>query len=116
MGWIVAETPRISSRLNRFEPTTLPTAKAFSPLREATIEVTSSGSEVPSATTVSPISVCDMPKKAAIATALLTTSCPPMMIQATPKTINSTLLTTGTGGSSDSAVLFFFPRIIRSVR
>ena len=57
IGCIVPETPIINSILKIFEPTTFPTASPFSPLREATIEVTSSGRDVPIATTVSPIRV-----------------------------------------------------------
>ena len=47
IGCIVPEIPRINSRLKIFEPTTFPTARPFSPLRDATTEVTSSGSDVP---------------------------------------------------------------------
>ena len=42
-----------------FEPITLPIAISFSPLIEATTEVASSGSDVPTATTVKPITASD---------------------------------------------------------
>ena len=48
--------------LKMLEPTTLPMARSFSPFLDATMEVTSSGRDVPNATTVRPISVSDRPK------------------------------------------------------
>ena len=54
MALIEEEIPKIKSTLNIFEPMTLPTAMSFCFLRAATIDVTSSGSDVPIATTVSP--------------------------------------------------------------
>ena len=59
------------------EPTTLPMARSFSPFLDATMDVTSSGRDVPNATTVRPISVSDRPKLAAISEALSTTKLPP---------------------------------------
>ena len=44
---------RINNILNTQEPTAFPRARPLSPLRAAVMDVTSSGSEVPSATTVS---------------------------------------------------------------
>ena len=63
--------------LKMLEPTTLPMARSFSPFLDATMEVTSSGRDVPNATTVRPISVSDRPKLAAISEALSTTKLPP---------------------------------------
>jgi hypothetical protein len=46
-GAITAARPRITSTLNRFEPTTLPTTMPGSPRAAATMPVTSSGALVP---------------------------------------------------------------------
>ena len=72
MGWMAAESPRIKSRLKTLEPTAFPTASPVSPFLAATMEVTSSGREVPTATMVRPISVSDIPKVLAISFALNT--------------------------------------------
>lgn len=69
IGWIRAETPSTQKILKIFDPTILPTAISFCPFRAATREVTSSGSEVPMATTVSPITLSDIHKNFAIPTA-----------------------------------------------
>ena len=47
--------PRINRILKRFDPTALPSARPLSPFLVATIEVTSSGREVPMAMMVNPI-------------------------------------------------------------
>ena len=54
IGLIVEEKPIISNILKIFDPRTLPRAISFSPFKAATIEVTSSGREVPMATIVRP--------------------------------------------------------------
>ena len=54
--------PRIKKILKRLEPMTFPIAISFSFFFAATMEVTSSGSEVPIATTVSPIKVSLRPR------------------------------------------------------
>ena len=74
-----AEAPIIKRILKILEPTTFPTARSFSPLEEATTEVTSSGREVPIATMVRPIRVWLMPKAAAISLALFTTKFDPII-------------------------------------
>ena len=67
-----------------FEPITLPTAISVSPLKAATTLVTSSGSDVPIATIVSPIRVSSIPNEVAISVAQSTTRSPPKMIPAIP--------------------------------
>ncbi len=76
-GEIVADMPRMNITLKRLEPTTFPSASPLSPLPVATIEVTSSGSDVPMAMIVSPIKFWESPKDSAITTALSTTRFPP---------------------------------------
>jgi hypothetical protein len=61
-GEIVAESPRIQKILKIFEPTILPTAMSVCHFRAATIDVTSSGRDVPIATTVRPIIRSDIPR------------------------------------------------------
>ena len=53
-------------------PTTLPTAMSRSPLIVASTDVASSGSDVPAATIVRPITSSESPKLSAISTALST--------------------------------------------
>ena len=67
-GVITAAMPRIARILKVFEPIAFPTAISSSFLRAAAIEVASSGSEVPQATIVSPISVSVTPNDLAIVT------------------------------------------------
>ena len=69
IGETVAARPTTASVLNKFEPMILPKAKSFSPLRAAAIELASSGSDVPMATIVRPISKSLTPSVRAIATA-----------------------------------------------
>jgi hypothetical protein len=56
-GLMIALIPRIKKILNIFEPTIFPTAISAFFLKAAMVEVTSSGREVPIATTVNPIKV-----------------------------------------------------------
>lgn len=62
IGLIITDTPKTNSILNIFEPMTFPMAISVSPFRAATMLVTSSGSDVPIATMVRPMSVSSMPK------------------------------------------------------
>ena len=55
-GEIVADIPRIKRILKIFDPIALPSARPLSPFLVATMDVTSSGSDVPIAMIVSPIS------------------------------------------------------------
>lgn len=61
-GESVAEHPKINKILKILEPIALPKAKPLSPFFVATIEVTSSGREVPIATIVSPMKFSLTPK------------------------------------------------------
>ena len=66
IGRIVADVPTTNNILNILLPTILPIAISVFPCLAATDEVTSSGSEVPNATIVSPISLVDIPSSEAI--------------------------------------------------
>ena len=63
--------------LNMFEPTTLPRAMPLSPLLAATIDVTSSGNDVPTATIVSDITASLIPQDLANTTADSRNKSPP---------------------------------------
>jgi hypothetical protein len=54
---MIAEIPNISSILAMFDPTTLPKAIAVLPDKALVTETTSSGVDVPNATTVNPITI-----------------------------------------------------------
>ncbi len=56
-GFTSAQQPRTTSRLKMLDPSTLLTARSFSPLRAAVTLTDSSGILVPNATTVSPIMI-----------------------------------------------------------
>ena len=73
--------------LKMHEPSTLPMTIPFSPFLSAVIEVTSSGREVPIATTVRPISASLKPKNEAISLAPSTTKLEPMITPAIPMTM-----------------------------
>ncbi len=107
IGFKAEETPNISKILNILEPTTFPSAKSHSPFLAATIEVTNSGSDVPKATIVSPISVSLRPKDLAISVALSTTRFPPHIIAAPPSIINKPLFHIGKILYSSSASVRF---------
>lgn len=79
--------PRMNMMLNRQDPTALPNAIPESPFWAATMDVISSGREVPIATIVRPTSVSLMPRERAIRLALSTTRLPPQMIAIRPPTI-----------------------------
>ena len=81
--------------LKMLEPITLPMAISFCPLCAATSEVTSSGSDVPMATMVRPISVSDRPNMRATPVAPLTASCPPRMMHARPSRIFTPIISGG---------------------
>ncbi len=71
-GVIKAETPNTKKILKILEPTTLPIAISTFFFLTATIEVASSGREVPIETMVNPITRSDNPKDCAIEVALVT--------------------------------------------
>ena len=66
------------------DPITFPNAISLSPLRAATIEVTNSGNEVPTATIVKPTKLWLIPQAKAMFEALSTTKSPPITIPTIP--------------------------------
>ena len=87
IGESVPDIPKINKILNIQEPTAFPRASPLSPFRVATMDVTSSGKEVPTATMVSPIRFWLNPKFLAISLALSTTKFPPNTTAASPPSI-----------------------------
>ena len=67
-----------------FEPTTLPTASSGSFFNAAIMDVASSGREVPTAMTVSPMRASDTPRADARPTAPVTASFPPAASRPSP--------------------------------
>ena len=94
---MAAAIPRTKRILKILEPMTFPRAISTSFLRAATIEVTSSGNDVPIATIVSPIKFWLKPNAAAIADALSTTMSPPNAMAAAPPTMYTRQSHTGIG-------------------
>jgi hypothetical protein len=80
----LAVVPSTNSRLKMFEPTTLPTAMACETRSTPIREVTSSGRLVPTATTVRPIRVWEIPRAAARDEADPTVTMPPSTSAARP--------------------------------
>ena len=78
---------RINNILNMLEPIALPSASPLSPFLVATIEVTSSGRDVPIATIVRPMKFWLTPKLAAMIQALSTTRLPPNITAIRPPAI-----------------------------
>ena len=72
-----------------FEPITLPMARSVFFLRAAIADVASSGRDVPSATTVTPMTDSLIPQDFAIVTALFTISSPPTTRPAKPIIISN---------------------------
>ena len=88
-------------------PMTLPTDMADCFLTMEAMAVTSSGSEVPMATMVTPMMASETPQEAAMSLPLLTSSCDPATMPAAPPTMRRTLAVTVfrfTGGRSPAAV------------
>ena len=77
-GDIIEQNPKIKTMLNNEDPIALPTAISASPFLAATTEVTSSGSDVPTATIVKPTNKSLIPNLVAIKDALSTTKSPQM--------------------------------------
>ena len=88
---MIDDNPKINTILNTLEPIALPTAISFSPFLAATILVTSSGRDVPTATIVNATNNSLIPSSIAILLALSTTNLPPATIPANPSTINNKL-------------------------
>jgi hypothetical protein len=66
IGLIMADTPRISRIFIELLPRTFPKAKPLFPLNEASRFTTSSGVDVPNATTVNPTVNADTPRRVAM--------------------------------------------------
>ena len=88
--------PSTIRKLNTLEPMALPRAIPTSFLRAATIEVTSSGSDVPIETIVSPTSVSLIPHAVAMRLAVSTVKSPPNAIAAAPPIMKMMLSGTDT--------------------
>ena len=106
-GEIVADIPRIKRILKIFDPIAFPRARPLSPFRVATIEVTSSGREVPIATMVRPIKFWLTPNDTAIWLALFTTRLPPKITATSPPAIKIRDLYKGMLFSSGQLLLVF---------
>ena len=89
IGLMVAVSPRIMRMLNTLLPMTLPMAMAERPLRAATTLVASSGSEVPPATMVRPMTLSLTCSWRATDEAESTKRLAPMTRQARPTTTHS---------------------------
>ena len=101
--------------MNIFEPIALPSAISTSFFPAATIEVTSSGSDVPIETIVSPISVWLIPSSPAILEAASTVISPPIAIAITPPTMNNILIGTETSlisSSQSPSISTFLPSLL----
>ena len=86
MGRTIAVIPIIANMLKMLEPMTLPIAiPEFPPIAD-TPEITNSGVEVPNATTVSPTTRSEMPKRRANAEAPSVNALAPISITTNPAT------------------------------
>gem|GEM_PF-3433263 len=88
-GLISAVIPRTKNTLNMLDPTIFPTAMLVCHLVTATIDVASSGKDVPIASMVSPISFSLHHRIVASWTAFSTTRFPPKVNQMIPHRTNS---------------------------
>ena len=115
IGLIADAIPSTISMLNTFEPIALPSAISTSFFLAATIEVTSSGRDVPIETIVSPISVWLIPRSLAILEAASTVISPPTAIAAAPPIINRILSGTEINLISSSeppSISIFLPSLL----
>ena len=85
-GDIVPLVPTTVSELKKFEPIMLPSVSSFCPRRAEAMADASSGSEVPAAMTVSPISNSETPNERASPTAPQTRMCDDATSSARPPT------------------------------
>ena len=106
-GEIAADIPRIKRILKIFDPIALPSARPLSPFLVATMDVTSSGSDVPIAMIVSQIKFWLTPKFAAITQALSTTRSPPKITATRPPAINTILFGSDSTLQSSPVSRFF---------
>ena len=91
-GVMMEEHPRISRMLNTFEPRIFPRANWSLCLAAATIQVASSGKDVPPARTVIAMNLSLTPMLRARAVAESTKSSPPKMSPGRPAAIECSLL------------------------
>jgi hypothetical protein len=89
VGVVSARAGMIAMRLNRLEPRTLPRATSGWRRKLATTAVASSGSEVPMAINVNPMTASDTPAARARSTAPSTSSFEPTTRSPTPATTRS---------------------------
>ena len=110
IGLIADAIPSTINILNILEPIAFPSAISTSFFLAATMDVTSSGSDVPIETIVSPISVWLIPRSLAILDAASTVTSPPTAIAIAPPMINSILTGTETSliSSSNSPSISIF--------
>ena len=105
-GRIVTDMPQTNTMLNKLAPTMFPSDRAAWPLARETMAVTSSGSEVPSATNVRAMTESGTPMRVASLVPLSTRRRAPMAIRAAPRIKNNIWRQSGhglmAGGSSMS--------------
>ena len=89
IGIIIDDVPRTNKILNILLPTIFPMARSSFPFLAAVMDVASSGSEVPKATTVRPIILLLIPISFAIFVAASTERLLPKIMVVTPKTENN---------------------------
>lgn len=104
-GVTVAEHPSIKNMLKRLLPITFPIAISGFFFKAATTDVASSGSEVPTATIVTPITASLIPIPLAMPIAPFTNICPPKISAASPNTMKVIDFQRGRTFTSISAVL-----------
>ena len=112
IGLIADAMPSTIRMLKILEPIALPSAISTSFFLAATIEVTSSGREVPMETMVSPIRVWLIPRSPAILAAASTVTSPPTAMATAPPTMNTILFGTESSLISSSeppSISTFFP-------
>jgi hypothetical protein len=85
-GAIIAEIPSITSIFTILLPTTFPIVSSELPLIEAKTFTISSGAEVPKATIVSPITICEILNVSASEDAPSTRKSAPLINKKNPKT------------------------------
>lgn len=88
-GLMAAEVPKMKKMLKILLPMIFPRAMSTCFFKAAVTEVTSSGSEVPTATIVKPTKVSLIPSARAISILLSTTRVPPNTMPASPPIVKS---------------------------
>lgn len=119
IGLIADAIPSTINMLNTLEPMAFPSAISTSFFLAATIDVTSSGSDVPIETIVSPINVWLMPRSLAIRDAASTVTSPPTAIAIAPPMINRMLAGTETSLISSSeppSISTFLPLLAHQIK